>query len=219
MNAIQEYSQTDAALAVLGGKYAGVTYAVETTAGMRDAVAARAEVRGYRVALEKRRVEIKAPALERCRLIDTEARRITAALTALEDPIDAQIKAEEARKEAVRQAAKRAEEERIAAKLRAEREAEERAAAEARAVEEARLAAEARAIEDAARAAREREESARRAAEEAAETVRRAAQREADDLADAQTMLTTFVARYGKRPEFAAVAKAIRAYLATVAKG
>ena len=87
MNAIQEYSQTDAALAVLGGKYAGVTYAVETTAGMRDAVAARAEVRGYRVALEKRRVEIKAPALERCRLIDT-ARNMRAAKAIVDRGLD-----------------------------------------------------------------------------------------------------------------------------------
>ena len=65
---------------------------------------ARAELRRWRTDLEAERVRIKAPALGRCKAIDTEARRISDALSALEDPIDAQIKAkvraEEARKEA-----------------------------------------------------------------------------------------------------------------------
>lgn len=97
--AIQEYSKTDAALADLAGRFKDVVYDVTTTAGMQSARVARAELRGYRVDLEKTRVEIKAPALERCRLIDAEAKRITAVLSDLEDPIDAQIKSEEKRKE------------------------------------------------------------------------------------------------------------------------
>lgn len=96
---IQEYSKADAALADLAQRFKGVVFDVTTTSGMQAARVARAELRGYRVGLEKTRVEIKAPALERCRLIDAEARRITAALTELEDPIDAQIKSEEKRKE------------------------------------------------------------------------------------------------------------------------
>lgn len=97
--AIQEYSKTDAALADLAGRFKGVVFDVTTTAGMQSARIARAELRGYRVDLEKTRVEIKAPALERCRLIDAEAKRISSVLTGLEDPIDAQIKSEEKRKE------------------------------------------------------------------------------------------------------------------------
>ncbi len=96
---ITEYSKTDAALADLASRYKGVVFEVATTAGMQDARTARAELRNYRVDLEKVRVEIKAPALERCRLIDAEAKRITAALVDLEEPIDNLIKTEEKRKE------------------------------------------------------------------------------------------------------------------------
>lgn len=103
MTAIQEYSQTEAALAELRERYAGATYDVTTAEGMEAAREARREVKGYRVELEKTRKEIKAPALEHCRLIDAEAKRITEELRKLEDPIDAQIKEEEARKERERQ--------------------------------------------------------------------------------------------------------------------
>lgn len=96
---IAEYSETAAALADLRQKYEKVVFQVATKDGMQVAVKARAELRGYRVALEKKRVEIKAPALERTRLIDAEAKRITAELSALEDPIDSLIKQEEGRKE------------------------------------------------------------------------------------------------------------------------
>ena len=97
--AIQEYSKTDAALADLESRYKGVVFDVATRDGMLAAIKGRAELRGYRVSLEKTRVEIKAPALERSRLIDTEAKRIKDALAALEDPIDEAIKSEETRKE------------------------------------------------------------------------------------------------------------------------
>lgn len=107
---IVEYSQTEQALAGLREKYKDVVFDVSTGKGMTAAKEARAELRGLRTTLEKKRQEIKAPALERCRMIDTEAKRITAELSKLEDPIDERIKAEEARKE----------EERLA-KLEAER--------------------------------------------------------------------------------------------------
>jgi colicin import membrane protein len=81
---IQEYNQTAAALSELRARYSR-KYDVSTTAGMTEAKAARAAVRGYRVALEKTRIEIKAPALERTRLIDAEAKRITAELLAIEE--------------------------------------------------------------------------------------------------------------------------------------
>jgi hypothetical protein len=100
LTAIAEYTETAAALAELRKRHQGVVYDVTQPKEMKKAKEARAEVKGYRVALEKMRVEIKAPALERCRLIDSEAKRITAELVALEEPIDVQIKAEEARKQA-----------------------------------------------------------------------------------------------------------------------
>lgn len=112
---IAEYSKTDAALADLNNRYCAVIFDTSTTKGMQEAVAGRNEIRGYRIDLEKERVRIKAPALERCRLIDTEAKRITAALEALENPIDAAIKAEQQKKENERLEKERIKRERIEA--------------------------------------------------------------------------------------------------------
>ena len=111
---IAEYSQTAAALSDLRHRYSGVAFNVTTTKGMDEAKKARQEVKGYRTALEAKRKEIKAPALERCRLIDEEAKTITAALLELEEPIDQQIKAEETRKEAEKAAKAEAERKRVA---------------------------------------------------------------------------------------------------------
>lgn len=105
--AIAEYSPTAAALADLRNRLADVAYDLSTGKGMEIAKKDRAEVRGLRVALEAKRVELKAPALERSRLIDAEAKALTAELVALEKPIDDQIKAEDARK-AVEKAAREA---------------------------------------------------------------------------------------------------------------
>src|SRR4030042_4718418 len=96
-SSIQEDSKTEAALAILRGKYAGVVYDVASLDGMKTDKEARAELRGYRVELERVRKDIKAPALKRCTEIDTEAKRITRELSALEDPIDSAIKSEEGR--------------------------------------------------------------------------------------------------------------------------
>jgi hypothetical protein len=115
---IQEYSKTEAVLATLRSNYKDVIYDVTTREGMKSAKEARAEIRTWRISLEDERVRIKAPALARCKEIDAEAKRITKELTALEDPIDAQIKLEEGRKEAERklieEAAAKAEAERVA---------------------------------------------------------------------------------------------------------
>lgn len=94
---IVEYSATAAAIAALRKKYGGVKFEVTTKTGLELAKASRKELRDLRVALEHKRTELKAPALERSRLIDDEAKRITAALVELEDPIAKQIKAEEDR--------------------------------------------------------------------------------------------------------------------------
>ena len=112
---IAEYNQTASALADLRARYAGAVYDVKSSGGMKLAVAARAELRDLRVNLENKRVEIKAPALKRCQLIDTEAKRLTTELRTLEDPIDLQIQAEVQRKEDERKAREEAERKRIAA--------------------------------------------------------------------------------------------------------
>lgn len=112
---IAEYTATEAALADFRTKYKDAVFPVATTKGMTEAKKARADLREHRVALEKERVRIKAPALERCRQIDSEAKRITAELEALEGPIDEQIKAEEQRKEREKAERERLERERVEA--------------------------------------------------------------------------------------------------------
>lgn len=114
VEAIAEYSPVDAALATLEGRYAGVTFPVETTAGDKAARAARLELVGLRGRLEKKRKELKAPALAHAKLIDTEAERIKVKILALECPIDAQIVAQEQVKDADRQAKADAEKARVA---------------------------------------------------------------------------------------------------------
>src|SRR5262245_51904969 len=99
---IAEYSKTEAALAELTVRYQGVTFEVTTKDGMKAAKTARATLRDLRVALETKRQEIKEPVLVQGRLIDSEAKRISKALEALEDPIDAQIKGEERKQEEIR---------------------------------------------------------------------------------------------------------------------
>jgi hypothetical protein len=97
--AIVEYTATEQALAELRTRYEVAVFDVSTSKGLDAAKAARAEIRGYRVSLEKMRVELKAPVIAHGKLLDDEAKRITAALVELEDPIDAIIKAEEKRKQ------------------------------------------------------------------------------------------------------------------------
>jgi hypothetical protein len=110
-----EYSATAAGLAELRSRIADVVYDVRSAKGMDTARTDRRECVKLRTKLEALRVELKAPALERSRLIDSEARSLTAAILALESPIDEQIKAEEQRKEAERAELARAEAARIEA--------------------------------------------------------------------------------------------------------
>ena len=141
---IIEYKPTAAALAELEVKYRGIVFDVATAKGLTEAKAARAEIRGYRVDLEKMRKELKADVLEKGRLIDGEAKRITAELEALEEPIDGQIKAKELCKEQDRQAqeaALRAERVAQEAELKAKRKKEEAELRELREAEESRLIA------------------------------------------------------------------------------
>lgn len=110
---IAEYQQTSAAIALLRDKYAG-PFDTASKDGMTAAKEARAEVRGYRVSVEKLRTELKAPLLEKGKQIDAEAKRITTELLEIEEPIDHAIKAEERRKEEEKAAKARAEAERVA---------------------------------------------------------------------------------------------------------
>lgn len=107
--AIVAYSRTEAALAVLREKYKDARYDLTTTIGDKAARAARLELVTLRTDLEKKRKELKAPALEFGKKIDNEAARLTGEIEALEKPIDAQIKADEKRREDERRAREEAE--------------------------------------------------------------------------------------------------------------
>jgi colicin import membrane protein len=111
---IVEYSSTAAALAELRQRFGNIAFDLTTTKGDKEARGARLELVRLRTSLEAKRKELKAPALERSRLIDDEAKRITSAILELETPIDQQIQAAEQKKEAERLAKIEAERQRVA---------------------------------------------------------------------------------------------------------
>lgn len=86
---------------------------IGTTAGMKSAVAARAAWRAPRLAVEKARKDAKAPVLALGKAIDAFAGDLTAKLLEGEQNYDAQIKAEEQRKEAEKAAKAAAEAARV----------------------------------------------------------------------------------------------------------
>lgn len=114
-SAIAEYTPTAAALAELRQQLAGKTFDCTTAAGDREARQSRRVLVELRTRLEDRRQELKKPLLDRGRLLDTEAKAITAQILELEQPIDQQIRAEEARKQAIKDEAERRERARLAA--------------------------------------------------------------------------------------------------------
>lgn len=111
--AIVRFSKTEAALSDLRTRFKDAKFDLATTKGDTAARQARKELVSLRTGLDKRRKELKAPAVEFSRKIDSEAQRLTAAIVELEEPIDQQIKADEQRREDERVARLRAEEERV----------------------------------------------------------------------------------------------------------
>jgi DNA repair exonuclease SbcCD ATPase subunit len=113
-NSLNEFDRVSAGLADLEQRYPkDAIYPVETTKGMKDAIEHRAAYRDPRVMVEKARKMAKAPLLALGKNIDARAKWITEQLTAGEEPVDQQIKAEEARKESERQARAAAEAARV----------------------------------------------------------------------------------------------------------
>lgn len=85
---VAEYSKADAAISELRQQYADISAVdPDTDDGYAFLKAGIKEVAGYRTALEKKRKEIKDPFLKAGKIIDGEAKRITAALVALEGPM------------------------------------------------------------------------------------------------------------------------------------
>lgn len=111
---VAEYSETAAALARLEFRMKGVVYDLTTVKGMDAAKKDRQELRGLYVALDKMRLKLNEDDQARIKKRNDEAKRIDAAIRALFDPIDQQIKAEEQRKEDEKAEKRRLEAERVA---------------------------------------------------------------------------------------------------------
>jgi hypothetical protein len=111
--AIQEYNPLEVALSALQLRYAETTvWVVDTPDRMAAAKKARAEARTLRIQVEQVRKTAKADALEYGRRVDSEAKRLTVAVSKIEDPADAAIKAVELAKQREIEAHEKAEVER-----------------------------------------------------------------------------------------------------------
>lgn len=112
---LSEFDKVSAGLADLAARFPhDLVYPVETTKGMQEAIAHRAAWREPRITVEKLRKMAKAPVLALGKDIDARAAWLTEQLLEGESPVDEQIKAEERRKEEVKQARINAEFERVA---------------------------------------------------------------------------------------------------------
>lgn len=115
-NALSEFDKISAGLSDLAARYpVDLVYDVTTGKGMAEAIAHRAAWRDPRINVEKFRKTAKAPVLALGKDIDTRAAWLTEQLLIGETPVDEQIKAEERRKEEVKQARINAEFGRVAA--------------------------------------------------------------------------------------------------------
>lgn len=101
---LTEFDRVAAGLAAIEERYPlDAVYDVSTTKGLDAAKEHRAAYRDPRIAVEKARKSAKAPLIELGKNIETRAAWITARLVAGEEPVHAQIKAEEARREQEKQ--------------------------------------------------------------------------------------------------------------------
>lgn len=149
--AIAEYDPIAAGLAELRHRFGDVAYDLTTTKGNKEARAARSELVMLRTSVDSAYKGWNTPILAAQKAMREKAAELEAEILLIETPIDEQIRADEARREAERMENIRAEEARLAAiaaeKLEQERIAHEvrmaaeRAAAEVERSEQARLAA------------------------------------------------------------------------------
>lgn len=172
-----KFSPADTAIAEMRSMYMDLTVdGIDDKEGLKVVHEARMTVKSHRVAVEKKRVELKKDALEFGRKVDAEAKRLTALL----EPIETHLATEEQRiddeKEAIRNLA------------RMKAEAEERAKREA---EEARIRAEQEAKAAAMRAEQERLDAERKALEAERAQIEAEKRRIAEEAAARQRAIDT----------------------------
>jgi colicin import membrane protein len=110
---IKRYSPIAGAIQSLLDNFGGVIYKVDIPSGMKSARAARATIREFRIELERCRVSEKKESLEYGREVDRQAKLIRDQILVIEEPIDDQIRGQEAIVAEAKQAKQRAEQERI----------------------------------------------------------------------------------------------------------
>ena len=136
--ALVTFSVTEEQIAATKAEYARLS--ADTPKGYEEVRIAIGRVRETRVAIEKRRVEQKAEALDFGRRVDTEAKKYTTLLLEIEDPLKAKKQAVDEERFRAREAAETAKREALEAEVRAKRDAEEAELRAKREAEEKRLA-------------------------------------------------------------------------------
>lgn len=100
--AVTEYSETAARIAELKETYGTEVPDASTKDGYQRAKQIAGECTSLRTALEKRRKEFKAPVLAFGKMIDSEAKRITAEIVAIEEPFKLAYKAVDEEKKRIK---------------------------------------------------------------------------------------------------------------------
>lgn len=137
-----EFGVADKTVADLRKRYGGLKIAdAKDTKGYRVVQEAIADVKSVRVGVEKSRVAMKESALEYGRRVDAEAKRVTALLAAIEQPLVTEKKRIDDEKAAAKRAAEEAEKARIAAEIEAKRKADQQRIEAEQKAERERIAA------------------------------------------------------------------------------
>lgn len=112
---LAQFKEAEGTLQALADRYRNVVYDVKTPKGMKEAVAARADLRDNgRLFLTRAETRIKGEVNDLKRVMATEVERLVAIVEPVEHAVNQQIKAEEQRKAAEKAERERIEAERIA---------------------------------------------------------------------------------------------------------
>lgn len=112
---LAQFKDAEGVMLSLAERYRNVAYDVKTPKGMKDAIAARADLRDNgRLFLTRAETRIKGEVNELKRVMADEVERLVGIVKPVEEAIDQQIKAEEQRKAAEKAERERIEAERVA---------------------------------------------------------------------------------------------------------
>ena len=96
---LAQFKEAEASLVTMADRYRNVAYDVTTPKGMKEAIAARADLRDNgRLLITRAQKRVKDEVNDLKKVMSDEADRLVAIVKPVEDAVDAQIKAEEQRK-------------------------------------------------------------------------------------------------------------------------